>query len=76
MPRALEGVNEFMHKDDPIKVLTPSHEARLFQEDQGGEEGLQSIGNHIGDNLVYHITEGYRLELVWTFGSHFLGDKG
>ena len=63
-----------MHKDDPVKDLTTFHKARLFRADRGREEGLQSIGNHFGDNLVDHITESYRPELVRDFSSHFLGD--
>ena len=76
MPRALKGVNDIMHEDDPIKDLTTFHEAKLFLIDQGREDGIQSVGNHFGDNLVYHIIEGYGPEIVQTLGSHFLRDEG
>ena len=64
-----------MNKDDPIQDLVPFNQTRLFRADQRGEKSLQTIGNNFGDDLVDHIAEGYRPELIWAICTRFLRDE-
>ena len=64
-----------MNKDDPIQDLVPFNKTRLFWADQRGEKSLHTIGNNFGYDLVDHIAEGYRPEIIGPIDTRFLSDE-